>query len=193
MSDASEDYPKLVTLDGVSYQIRWLQPSDEGNLQQFATEMPPEDLLFLPRDITHKGVVSAWMKQAEEGAISTLVVMKDDTMVGVAAVVCDELSYSKHVGDLRVLLSSATRGVGLGRLLVKECYFLALARNLEKLTTRMTANQPTALKLFEELGFAPEALWRNQVRDGHGVNHDLIGLGQDVAGFERAMRVFGLL
>jgi len=193
LTQSYEGYPKSVTLNGVDYEIRRLQPDDQTLLQQFAADMPANDLLFLPRDIRQQSVVAAWVEQTEAGAISTIVVLDGAKLVGVAAVVCDELSYSKHVGDLRVLLSSGVRGIGLGRLLVKECYFLALARNLEKLTTRMTANQPTALKLFEELGFVPEALWRSQVRDETGANHDLVGLGQDVAGFERAMRAFGLL
>jgi RimJ/RimL family protein N-acetyltransferase len=56
----------------------------------------------------------------------------------------------------------------------------------------MTLDQKGAIAVFEELGFRPEALLRDHVRDGDGVKHDITILGHDVERFHAQMEAYGL-
>jgi L-amino acid N-acyltransferase YncA len=105
----------------------------------------------------------------------------DGKIHGCAAVVRDALSWSPHVGELRVVVSEAARSGGLGRLLVQEAFALAVSIGLEKLVARMTPDQRGAIAVFEEMGFSAEALLREYVRDADGVKHDIVILSLDVA------------
>ena len=108
----------------------------------------------------------------------------------------DGADLQVHVGgvrdELRVLLGPAHRGKGLGRLLVQECFAMALGLGLEKLVVQMTIDQRTAIAAFEGLGFRAEALLRNHVKDSDGMTHDLALLSHDVGAVQSMMQVYGV-
>ena len=93
----------------------------------------------------------------------------------------EKLSWSSHVGELRILVASGARGMGLGRRLVEETFLLALESGLNKVTAQMTLDQKGAIAVFEELGFSGEALFKDHVRDSDGQFHDLLILSCDVS------------
>jgi L-amino acid N-acyltransferase YncA len=113
-------------------------------------------------------------------------------VLGCGALVCDPLSFSPHVGEVRVLVSPEGRARGLGRLLIQECFLVALDLGLDKLTAQMTTDQQSAVSLFQEMGFTTEAVLKNQVQDRDGVRHDLVVLSQDVPRFLATMEAYGL-
>ena len=108
------------------------------------------------------------------------------------SVACDPLSFSPHVGELRVLLAPGVREQGLGRVLIQESLLLALALGLSKLSARMTGDQSAGIAVFEDLGFRVEALLRDEVRDVDGSTHDIVVLSQDVAARESRHALYGL-
>ena len=56
----------------------------------------------------------------------------------------------------------------------------------------MTADQRAAITVFEDLGFRPEALLRDHVRDASGQKHDIVILSLDVAAHQAKMELYGL-
>jgi len=48
------------------------------------------------------------------------------------------------------------------------------------------------MAVFEGLGFKPEALLRDNVRDGAGQKHDIATFAHDVTQFHAQMEVYGL-
>ena len=192
MSDASPRYPRTIELAGAEIRLRLMTPEDEALVLDFARSLPSHDLLFLSRDITQPKVLSAWVKEIEAGSIASLLAFGDDELLGCTAVVCDELSFSPHVGDLRVLLAPGLRQQGLGRALIQESFIMALARGLEKLTAHMTPDQQAAIAAFEGMGFKAEALLRDHVRDRSGTKHDIVILSHDVREFQAMLDTYGL-
>lgn len=192
MSDAPRSYPKSVTCAGAVVELSRLAPEDAAELQAFAAALPAHDLLFLKRDITQPKVVAAWVDAIREGRLHSLAARSGGVMVGCTAIVVDALSWSRHVGELRVLVAPAWRGKGLGRVLIQECFAQALDLGLEKLVAQMTADQSAAIAVFEELGFRAEALLRNHVKGRDGVAHDLALLGHDVAEVQSRLDAFGV-
>ncbi|MEW6642151.1 MAG: GNAT family N-acetyltransferase [Pseudomonadota bacterium] len=175
-----QPYPRSVVLDGDTFTLRLMAPGDEDAILQFAHGLPEHDLLFLPRDISEPRVVKAWMSEIGRGIISLLAI-HDGQIVGCATLVRDLLSWSKHVGELRIVTARAVRHRGLGRLLLQDIFAVAIAEGVDKIYAQMTTDQRAAIALFEDLGFRAEALLREHVRDRSGHAHDIVTMGNVVA------------
>jgi RimJ/RimL family protein N-acetyltransferase len=157
----------------------------------FAQKLPTHDLLFLPRDISQPKVLVAWISEIERGAITSLLAIKNDNIVGCGTLVRDPHSWSPHVGGIRMVVSKEVRGQGVGRALSQETFALALGTpGLEKLVTQMTVDQQVAITLFESLKV--EALLRDHVRDISGQTHDIVVLGHNIAQFGAELEAYGL-
>ena len=191
MSESTR-YPRTQEIKGGDVSLDLMTPEMEAEVLTFANTLDPHDLLFLRRDITQPKVLSAWSKQLETGEITSLIARSDGKMLGCTAVVRDERSWSPHVGELRVLVSPAGKERGLGRLLIQESFLIALSLKLQKLTAHMTVDQTSAINVFEEMGFKPEALLKDQVMDQAGEKHDIVILSHDVEGFQSQMQAYGM-
>jgi GNAT superfamily N-acetyltransferase len=185
-------YPRSVTTEAGNLEFRLMGPEDEAAVLAFAQALPVHDLLFLPRNISEPKVLAAWIKEIERGAITSLLAVHEGRVVGCGTVVCDALSWSPHVGEIRMVVSTDMRGLGVGRALSQETFALALSDGLEKLLVQMTVDQVGAIAIFEGLGFRAEALLRGQVRDIAGKTHDIVVLGHNVAQVAAQMDVYGL-
>jgi RimJ/RimL family protein N-acetyltransferase len=187
-----ETYPRTITLDGGDVELRFMRAGDEAAVLAFARDLPPHDLLFLPRDIAQPKVLAAWVREIERGAMTTLLAFRGDAVVGCATIVGDPLSWSAHVAELRIVVAREARGGGLGRVLSTAAGELAVASGIEKLVAHMTPDQIGAVTVFETMGYRAEALLRDHVKDGDGVKHDLVILSLDVERFRRRSAAYGL-
>jgi L-amino acid N-acyltransferase YncA len=192
-NDMNNRYPRTVTKDGETFEITRMTPKDGPAIGAFVATLPPHDLLFLSRDVRHPKVIAAWAQAVADGRVHSLVVRDAASqVVGCTAIVTEDMTWSRHVGELRVLLCADQRGKGLGGTLVQECFALALSLGLEKLCVRMTTDQRAAIASFEGLGFRAEAVLRNHVRDSNGQAHDIAVLSHDVAEVQARMQAYGL-
>ncbi|WP_010163169.1 GNAT family N-acetyltransferase [Sphingomonas sp. PAMC 26617] len=164
----------------MSHRIRRFTDADQTAMIAFAEELPEHDLLFLGRDLRHPRVIAAWVDAMAAGHIDGLVAEENDRLVGTAALVCDPLGWSAHVGEVRLLVTPSRRGAGVGRDLLEGIYVIARERGLSKLVANMTPDQIGSVMLFESLGFRAEALLRDHVRDREGNPHDLAILSADI-------------
>lgn len=192
MSLKDKRYPRSVEIARGTVALTLMGQDDAGELLEFARGLPAHDLLFLRRDITQPKVLSAWSNEIAAGTIVSLVAREDGRIIGCSAVVRDELSFSPHVGELRVLVSPQGRDRGLGRILIQESFLIALGLELEKLVAQMTVDQKGAITVFEDMGFAAEALLKDHVRDADGTKHDIVVLCHDVERFHAQMEAYGL-
>jgi RimJ/RimL family protein N-acetyltransferase len=179
MSEAPT-YPRNLIVGTHSIVLRPLQAGDAEALLHFAQSLPAHDLLFLLRDIRNPRVVAAWIEQVERGLIRSLVALVGEEFVACTALARDELSWSPHVADIRMIIAPKLRGTGFGRVLAQECLKMAMADGVSKLTARLTPDQGAALTVFEDLGFRPEALLRDHVRDADGELHDIAIMALDL-------------
>ena len=176
----------------MSHRIRRFRPDDRDAMVDFAKDLPEHDLLFLGRDLRHPRVIEAWLEAIDEGWIDGLIAEEEGDIVGTAALVRDPLSWSAHVGEVRLLVASDRRGAGLGRDLLEGMFAIADSHGLAKLTAAMTTDQEGSIALFENLGFRAEAMLRDQVRGRDGRPHDLAILSYDIARVSARHVAFGL-
>ncbi|MGE0227424.1 MAG: N-acetyltransferase family protein [Dehalococcoidia bacterium] len=177
-------YPATLTLGDVEVSLRFLAAGDQDAILTFARHLPPHDLLFLRRDITDPDQVDQWIRDIEHGLSLTVLALRGDEIVGYATVASDGLNWTRHVRELRVLVSPTMRGKNLGRLLTEQAFAIAKQQGVRKMIAQMTPDQKAAVKVFREMGFEPEARMRGQVMDRDGVAHDLLIMGLDVDAFQ---------
>jgi RimJ/RimL family protein N-acetyltransferase len=192
MNDIHPRPSRSFDIDGERIELRAMGAADADAVLAFARTVSAHDLLFLARDITHPKVVKAWIRDIEAQTITTLLAWRSDQIIGCAAIIRDPLSWSGHVAELRVVLLESVRGKGLGHRLTEEAFATALAAGAEKITARMTLDQKGAVSVFEGLGFAIEALLRDQVKDRTGRKHDILILSHDVARTSAQHEAYGL-
>ncbi len=191
-SDAARNYPRDVDLKGSRVTLRLMSGSDSSVALAFARALPVHDLLFLRRDITQPEAIEIWLNGIARGRITSVLAESGGQVQGYATVDRGELSWSPHVAELRVLVSASMRGKGLGRVLTQEAFAIALGLGIEKIVAQMTVDQKGAIAVFEGMGFRPEALLRDQVKDREGRKHDLLILAHEVAKFQAQMDAYGV-
>ncbi|MFQ5473853.1 MAG: GNAT family N-acetyltransferase [Dehalococcoidia bacterium] len=179
-------YPWSTTLGDHELTFRLMEPSDRDAVLEFARALPSEDLMFLRTDITQEKTVDNWMAYLKSGRTLTLMAEAEGEIAGYASIHTSEALWTRHIGELRVLVSLDYRGIGLGKRLTNEAFAIAKDMGLKKITAQMTTDQRGARQVFEHLGFRPEALLADHAMTKDGHTHDLLLMSYDVAGFHDA-------
>lgn len=190
---AGERYPATGTISGRAVTLRTMTRDDAPGVLAFARALPPHDLLFLRQDITQPDQVEYWVRRLESGRKRTLLLVEEDGIHGYGSVDRFDHTWARHVAELRVLVAADIRGLGIGRLLTEEALRIALEMGMEKLVAQMTVDQPEAIGVFRSLGFRPEALLRDHVKDRDGETHDLVILSHDVESAQRSKIASGVI
>lgn len=180
---STRDYPRTVALsDGSSATLRLMTAKDGKAVLAFAQALPEDDLLFLRSDITNPDVVEQWVENIGAGRTVSVLAEVNGQMAGYASLHFTDVTWQRHVGEIRIQVGSRYRSLGLGRQLAAEVFAVAREAGLRKITAQMTPDQKGAIATFERLGFQPEALMQDFVIDRGGRTRDLIVMGHDVAG-----------
>jgi L-amino acid N-acyltransferase YncA len=188
-NEGLREYPMSTRVAGRPIALRFMGPGDEEAMLTLARSLPEHDLLFLARDITQREAVEEWIALP---TAKTILAIENEAIAGYAAVHRSAMRWSDHVAELRVMVAERWRGKGLGRLLTQEAFAYALSQGIEKITAQMTLDQKGAIAVFEGLGFRPEALLRDHVKDRTGQKHDILVLSHEVARFESQRYAYGV-
>ena len=154
-------------------EIRKVRPDDEPAVERFLTRIPEGDRTFFKEDVTDPAVLEAWTKPGAGRSVA----LEGDEVVGSVALV-PLTGWSSHVAELRVVVDPDHRGSGIGRDLSRHAVLEALDLGLKKIVVEVVADQESATAMFRALGFHPEALLKDHIRDQRGELHDLMILAQ---------------
>jgi L-amino acid N-acyltransferase YncA len=173
-ADIIAHIPRDFVLKGRHIELSMLARMHHDSLIRFAQALPPNDLLFLRRDIAKPTVIDNWIREDEEGAAITIVACDGSDIVGFASFDRGRMPWSQHVAEIQVVVAESVRGLGVGRLLLEMAFEISLAAGVLKVVARMTPNQTQAIKLFRELGFEQEATLHDHAVGTDGCLHDLL-------------------
>ncbi len=154
---------------------------------RFFSSLPEGDLTFIKEDVTDPETVRSWTT-----AGGRWVAVDDDGEVTGYVAVRPLPGWSDHVGEVRLVVSPASRGSGLGRELARRALVEAVGSGLSKLVVEVVAEQGAALALFTDLGFSGEALLRDHIRDRGGELRDLMVLAHHVSDTWSQMDAVGI-
>ena len=168
--------------------VRALDAGHHEALRAFFGRVPEGDRTFFREDVLADGVIESWTAGAPG---ERFVAVREDEVVGYLALI-PGVGWSSHVGELRVVVDPGRRRSGVGRALARHGLLTGLERGITKLIVEVVADQEPTLAMFSALGFEPEALLRDHVRDGTGELRDLIVMAHFVEAVWDEMRTIGL-
>jgi len=168
-------------------ELRPIEPGDEAELTSFFARIPEADRTFLKEDVDDPETVEHWTRP---GTARTIAVENGEVIGSVAVVPLH--GWSSHVGEIRLVVDPAARGHGTGRALARKAVLDAMDLGLAKLVVEVIADQAALVGMFRALGFEPEALLADHVRDRQGELRDLLVLAQDVESQFAAMSTAGI-
>ena len=95
------------------------------------------------------------MNRVEFGEIIGVIALDGNQMIGYCNLHTNNLPWTRHVAEIRMSVSVAHRGRGLGTALASEAFAIGWERGLQKLLARMASGQLAAQSFSTALGFAP--------------------------------------
>jgi len=175
------DYPRTIQLDtNTEVSLRLMTPADTYRIVAFARSLPADDLLFLRMDITKLNVVAHWGQNVKEGSTMTVLAEVGSEIAGYVSLHHNEVTWQRHLGEIRIQVGPRYRSQGLGRTLAGEIFTIARDLKLRKIVAQMTPDQKGAIATFERLGFRTEALLQDFVIDRTDRTRDLMVMTCDV-------------
>jgi ribosomal protein S18 acetylase RimI-like enzyme len=168
-------------------EIRELDATDRDAIERFVERVPEGDRTFFKEDVEAPEVIEAWARPGPARALA----VEDGEVVGYVAVVPLH-GWSSHVGEVRVIVDPDHRGRGIGRALARHAVTGAIELDLRKLVVEVVADQEATVAMFRALGFDPEALLTDHVRDQSGALRDLMILAHSVEAQWSSMLVAGI-
>jgi ribosomal protein S18 acetylase RimI-like enzyme len=169
--------------------VRPLTADLAGEVEAFFARVPESDHNAFAEDVLAPGAVQAWVRDPRGRRL--VAVGDGGTVVGYLAVL-PQVGWSSHVGSLRLVVDPECRGKGVGRELARRGLLESLDLGLTKTVVEVVADAVPAIGMFQAIGFEPEALLRDHVRDRSGGLRDLVVLSHLVEGTWSGMATAGI-
>jgi L-amino acid N-acyltransferase YncA len=166
--------------DGEEVIIRPMRKDDIEASYGFFKSLAPEDRTYLRSDVTKLDVIKARIKAQEEGLVRRLVVVSDKKIIADGSLELSGREWKKHQGEIRLIVATEYQQKGLGLLIARELWQLALKEKLQDIIVKIMRPQKGAIRIFKKLGFQEEAVFMDYVTDGKGKKQDLIVMRCDV-------------
>jgi L-amino acid N-acyltransferase YncA len=170
-------------------EIRPLTSADRSALLAFVDAIPVADHWFLRDDPTDPDLIEDWLAGTGE---RRLVAIEDDGRIVAMAAVVQGLGTGDHVGELRIIVLPESRGIGMGRAIAQRIVLEAFAMELAVIYVSVVARQEALVDMFRAMGFRPEALLEDFVRDDEGAFHDLMLLTHRVENEQSSFAALGI-
>jgi L-amino acid N-acyltransferase YncA len=169
-------------------EIRAITAADVDGLRAFFEGIPDGDRTFFREDVLAEGAIERWLDDPRQ---HRLLALHNGAIAAHLAVIAG-VGWSRHVGEIRLVVGPDHRGVGLGRLLAQRAVAEAVGLGLTKLVVEVAAEQEATVAMFSKLGFEPEALFKEHVVDQSGAPHDLLVLAHFVDELWSTMTTTGI-
>jgi len=166
--------------DGTEVRIRKLVVEDLDRLMEFFQDLPLEDRKYLKFDVTDRKAVAKRLRRVETGDDIRIIAIHGGVVVASGVVELSGEAWSKHQGEIRVIIARPFQKRGLGTIMVRELYFISVQNNLKTIVARMMRPQVGAQKIFRSLGFREDSLMPDFVKDIKGESQDLIVMTCDI-------------
>ena len=168
-------------MGGQEITFRLLTQNDREGMLKFTKQMTADDMMYLRLDISQPEVLDEWIESTQSGRSMTVVAADEDGgIVGYCTLHRNLKSWTRHIGEIRVFVSSKMRGHGLARKLVNEIFQIAKQQNVQRLVVNIARDQLHIQQMLQRLGFKVEALLTDWLMARDGRTHDLVIMSHSV-------------
>jgi RimJ/RimL family protein N-acetyltransferase len=183
-----KDYPKEVIMkSGDKFNLRPMVKEDERKLLAFFSRLPEEDRVFLRDDVTDRKVIKSWAENINYEHVIPILAETEGQIVGDATLHRITTEQPQKIGEIRIVIDKDFRRRGLGALLAKELYYLALSLKFGKLVVEVFEEQKGVLEMCKFLGFRHEKILISRAVDLKGRKRNLVVMIEDVDVLWKAM------
>ena len=161
--------------------FRYLKKKDKNRLAEFFKSLPKEDRVYLRRDVTDKETVKQIIKSSKRGESTRVIALNNKIIVAYGLLELGKKQWRKQSCEIRMLVSNDYRRKGLGILLARELYSLAISKKVEDIIVKMMKPQKAAISIFKRMGFKQESVLYDYGIDLDGVKQDIIIMRCNVA------------
>ena len=173
-------YPLHKDFDKTAITFRLMTPKDESAMIDFSGTLPESDIIYLRMDITQPEVIEEWVNNIKIGRTITILVEEKGELIGYGSLHYNQLDWTRHIGEIRFLVDAKVRGLGVGRALMEQLAEIAEEKGLARVIVQIPATQPKVRKMVELLGYEPQALLTDWLKDRHNRPHDLIIMSKNL-------------
>lgn len=169
-------YPKTLTLmDGTETALRPLSRDDEARLLRFFMRVPEADRYFLKEDVTDPALIRRWTSDMDLDRVIPIVAVLGDEIIADATLHRSLNLARSRVGEYRLVVDPAYRGLGLAGRLAEEMLDMAADLGLRKVAYEaVDPQEEIAIKATKRIGFEHVATLRGRVVDLWGREQDLV-------------------
>ena len=160
--------------DGSKIVIRTMTTDDVDNSLDFFAGLPPDDRKYLRYDVTQRELVEQRIRDIDTGRVVRLIAISDGNIVADGALEIAGHGWGDGVAEIRLIVSRPFQRLGLGSILARELYFLAVQHKVDRIVARVMQPQEGGLRIMHRLGFREQYVIPEHVRDQDGVWQDLV-------------------
>ena len=169
-------YRKLIYLkNDKRIMVRFMESRDRQDLIALFQRARDEDLRFLKHDLRNLKLLNYWLDHLDYQRLLPLVAidLEDNQLIAAATLLRGKHS-AEHIGEIKLFISQAFRGVGLGSRLLDELIHLATQEGLCWLKAEVVADQKHVIKALRSKGFQIRATLEDFFIRKDGVTHDVV-------------------
>jgi RimJ/RimL family protein N-acetyltransferase len=160
--------------EGTGILIRMLILKDLEKLMAFYRSLPYDDRKYLRIDVTDQSVVEKRVRAMKDGNSVRIIALHNNMIIAMGILELGTDDWRKNQGEIRVVVARDFQRKGLGLMMVRELYLLAVDHKVEKIVAKMLKPQIAARKICKKLGFREEVFLPAYVKDQDKKDQDLI-------------------
>ncbi|MCP4548184.1 MAG: GNAT family N-acetyltransferase [bacterium] len=166
---------------GADVVIRPIELTDIDATYSFFSTLSKADRNYLRFDVTKRSEIENRIR-AIEGSdnLNRLIVLVGNQVIATGVLELQSDHWKRHVAEMRMIIGRKFRRKGLGKLIARELFMLAMRKKVEEIVVQLMRPQMAAYSIVKGLGFKEEAVLKDYVRDLDGKKQDLIVMHCDM-------------
>ena len=176
--------------DNAKIIVREETSKDIDALMKFFHGLPYEDRKYLRVDVLNREIIVKKLSMIGTNQVVRIVALHENEIVAQGLLEFDSDTWRRNQAEIRVLVADNFRGRGLGMIMIRELYFVAMPKNVDLIITKIMRPQIATKHIFRKFGFREEHIIPDYVTDLEGEKQDLIIMICNVRELERELEYF---
>ncbi len=159
-ADYVNTYRSLITLkDGARVLLRPLARNDRQRLVDMFATTSADDIKYMRAPVTPE-LVGHWVDELDYLRVIPIVAVFQDHIVGDATLHFND-GASRHVGEVRLFITTEFRRRGLGTQMLRSLIDLGHKAGLHWLLAEVVADKAKVIQAFEHVGFQSQCTFED--------------------------------
>lgn len=168
-------YPRKELIgNGELITLRPMIRKDKEDLETLFADLSEREKIFVRPDDIDPEMSAAGTGCPDYSRAFPVVALAGERIVGIATLHRSDLSWMRHLGNIRITVAPDYRRMGLGWVLAGELFKNSLQYGLDKIIAEIVKDQVDVSLFFNGLGFRTEASLSGHYLDDNGIKHDVL-------------------